>query len=407
MNKRLVICLDGTWNTPSQEQERSDGSKVFRPTNVLKVARGVTSRASDGMAQVVYYDTGVGAMAEYPGYTNGVLRWFDSKLGGAWGAGFEGNVDDAYRFLAHNFEDGDSVYLFGYSRGAAQAQALCKFIDWMHGVPVKGDIYYVPEFYRHYLESQGDPEAFIQLKNRIETQGSNQQALKPFRKLRIRVLGLWDTVMSLGPRLASDERTSSSEKYFLVSPLLPECVDVARHAIALDELRKDFRAEVWTGGNTANDMIQALFPGGHGNVGGGRIRDDLANGALNWIVDAASAEGLELDGKYLGFFRSNALGPLSNRRNLMYRLRQPLSFFNGRHGEREFAHFTESSNLTVATSTFERLAADSALVDTGNGRSESQPYEPPNLMRFLAANARFDMLLDMVTLNKVEQLRNK
>ena len=78
--KRLVLCLDGTWNTPAQELEREDNTRVYRPTNVLKVARAVKLRADDGKLQVVYYDTGIGAMSQYPGATNGVLRWFDSKL---------------------------------------------------------------------------------------------------------------------------------------------------------------------------------------------------------------------------------------------------------------------------------------------------------------------------------------
>ena len=54
--KRIVICLDGTWNNPAKEADRGDDDKVFKPTNVLKTSRAVVTRAKDGIHQLVYYD---------------------------------------------------------------------------------------------------------------------------------------------------------------------------------------------------------------------------------------------------------------------------------------------------------------------------------------------------------------
>jgi len=65
--KRLVICLDGTWNNASKENERDDGSRVFRPTNVLKMARATEKYDQHGNLQITYYDEGVGAMNRAPG----------------------------------------------------------------------------------------------------------------------------------------------------------------------------------------------------------------------------------------------------------------------------------------------------------------------------------------------------
>ncbi len=96
--KRIVICSDGTWNTPGQPA----------PTNVTRLARAVLPTAPDGTTQVVFYDAGIG--------TDG--GWLTRLLGGVTGKGIEKNVGDGYRFLMHNYEQGDEIYLFGYSRGS-------------------------------------------------------------------------------------------------------------------------------------------------------------------------------------------------------------------------------------------------------------------------------------------------
>ena len=37
--KRFVSCLDGTWNNTPRVIVSEEGSRVYRPTNVLKLAR--------------------------------------------------------------------------------------------------------------------------------------------------------------------------------------------------------------------------------------------------------------------------------------------------------------------------------------------------------------------------------
>jgi len=91
--KRIVLCLDGTWNNPYDEKQRDDGNKVLRPSNTLKLARAVCPKAADEVEQLVYYDIGVGSLAAYPGVANRLLYRADRVLGGGFGAGFEGNVE--------------------------------------------------------------------------------------------------------------------------------------------------------------------------------------------------------------------------------------------------------------------------------------------------------------------------
>jgi uncharacterized protein (DUF2235 family) len=122
--------------------------------------------------QVVYYGIGIGAQGLYPGVSNRLLRLVDSRLGGAWGAGFERNVEDALTFLVNNYRAGDQVFLFGYSRGAAQAGALARFLDWLGGIPAKRDAYWLPHLYRQYIVSSGTAEArhtLTRIENKLQS----------------------------------------------------------------------------------------------------------------------------------------------------------------------------------------------------------------------------------------------
>lgn len=104
--KRLVICCDGTWNEPDQEVHDNPADET-EPTNVLKIVRGLAPVDREQVPQVVYYDTGVG--------TQGPA---DKYVGGGLGGGLSENIQQAYRFIANNWREGDEIFLFGFSRGA-------------------------------------------------------------------------------------------------------------------------------------------------------------------------------------------------------------------------------------------------------------------------------------------------
>jgi len=90
--RRIVLCLDGTWNSAFAEKKRRDGHTVLKPSNPLKLARAVKPFAADGTEQIVYYSIGVGSLSVYPGTANWLLHHVDRILGGAFGARFEANV---------------------------------------------------------------------------------------------------------------------------------------------------------------------------------------------------------------------------------------------------------------------------------------------------------------------------
>ena len=72
--KRIVICSDGTWQPPNQDND----------THVVEMARAVLPTASDGTMQVAFYDWGVG--------TDNCLN---RLVGGISGKGIDKNIRDA------------------------------------------------------------------------------------------------------------------------------------------------------------------------------------------------------------------------------------------------------------------------------------------------------------------------
>ena len=76
-----------------------------------------------GIRQYVYYDTGVG--------TGGL---WDHFKGGVFGIGLLENIKQAYSVISSNFEVGDNLFLFGFSRGAYTARSLSGLIG-LCGIP--------------------------------------------------------------------------------------------------------------------------------------------------------------------------------------------------------------------------------------------------------------------------------
>jgi hypothetical protein len=130
--KRIVICADGTWNVRDQVDEET---KKRRPSNVTKIARAVLPQSADGIDQVVYYDEGLGT-------GNAV----DKFSGGAFGRGIEENIRQLYRFIVYNYQSGDELYFFGFSRGAFTVRSLAGFMN-LVGLVQKDDDFYVPDIY--------------------------------------------------------------------------------------------------------------------------------------------------------------------------------------------------------------------------------------------------------------------
>jgi len=393
--RRLVLCLDGTWNSAYSLKRRSDGHAVFKPSNVLKVARAVVPYDAAGdRQQIVLYHIGVGSLARYPGVSNRLLSVADKVLGGGWGAGFEENVEEALEFLAHNHEPGDEVFVFGFSRGAATAQAVTRFLDWAGGLPLKHDSYYLPRLFHDYVSRRG-AEPVAAARERIDGERrSERRPLPPldaFQPVDVVFLGVWDTVMALGARFrARGAHTSGASRSFHVGEQPPRCVRHARQALAIDEVRYDFRPEIWRSAAGADQTLeQRWFAGVHSNVGGGYVDDGLANLALRWMLKEAQARGLVVDPDFVARYAGYAQDRLYRSESFAYRCFDGVRLRVGR-GRRSLVSSPESARFALDPSVIWRIQADPREEKPGRPGELRHPdlrqlYRPDNAVRFLAS----------------------
>lgn len=278
--KRIIICADGTWNEPEHKDETTGRPQ---PTNVLKVARAVLPQSSTGVTQIVYYHEGVGTE-----------NWWDKFTGGAFGSGMSRNVRALYRFLVYNFEPGDELFFFGFSRGAFTVRTLAGFMHKV-GLLQKDDEYYTPAIYELYQSSTPTDSAEWQHAFR------HIQGTRPCPPILF--IGVWDTVGALGaPGMLGQLLNRNKYKYHDIG--LNQTIQHAYHALAIDERRKPFAPSLWAKPAGWNGRLeQVWFAGVHSNVGGSYHPDGLANEALHWMVEKAENHGLEFDGAFLQHYR--------------------------------------------------------------------------------------------------------
>jgi uncharacterized protein (DUF2235 family) len=270
MATSLVICCDGTWNSADQATTEAE----ICVTNVLKIACRLKKHDDHGALQIVYYDQGVG--------TGNVL---DRIGGGALGNGLEANIHDAYRFLIGNYEPGDRIYIFGFSRGAYTARSLAGMIrrcgilrrDRVRQYPAAKDIYRT-------VRKRDDPKA-VQFRQSAAIEDDTP----------IQCVGVWDTVGALGIPLRAFGSKNKKDFEFLDTSL-SSAVRFAFHALAVDEHRAPFQPTLWDSPPAPNQVVQQVwFAGAHSDVGGGYPQSGLSDHALLWMIESAKKAGLEFD----------------------------------------------------------------------------------------------------------------
>ena len=298
--RNLVICLDGTWNTPDQ---RDRDRQV--PSNVVKIARAVATKTTTQQPeQVVYYDTGVG--------TAGIL---DRLIGGVTGHGISENIRTAYRWLIKHFQEGDRLFLFGFSRGAYSARSLAGLIG-ICGIPRpsgRGVDSLVKEAYTIYRD-----------KNRTSRDIDSKQFRVDSKAVRatVHLIGVWDTVGKLGVPTCGPIGWWTRRRSGFHDIDLGAHIRHAFHALAINERRGPFQPELWStnASNHGQVVVQAWFPGVHSNVGGGYVDSGLSDRALLWMICNANAHGLLFDENYINLFvRPNWFGELRDSMRLHYR----------------------------------------------------------------------------------------
>ncbi|KAK5111451.1 hypothetical protein LTR62_004903 [Meristemomyces frigidus] len=333
--KKLIICCDGTWmDSDNGWVPGSFGRPGHQqnPTNVTRLARAIKPEDEHHHPQIVYYQAGIGTG----------LGLYNHIVGGGTGLGLAENVRDAYVFLANNYSEhdglvpNDSIFLVGFSRGAYTARTLGGFIcamgvltkqtmshfyecfeDWEHA----GDPSYTPLFWDNYARHHQNIKVEID-KMKPDPKGSRSKdhairdkylddyfrallALGLTQKVKIKAIGVWDTVGALGipvnpllhraiPILPSFFRT-----YRFFDTKLHNSVENAYHALALDEQRAPYAPTVWERQESCHtNLEQVWFPGAHSNIGGSYPDPGMADITLAWMMDRLSGNMLDDRSKY-------------------------------------------------------------------------------------------------------------
>jgi uncharacterized protein (DUF2235 family) len=260
MGKRIIFCADGTWDEPGKD------------TNVYKIYKALTTSAD----QVPYYDDGVGS--------DGLA--IQKLAGGAFGTGLYQKIKDGYTKLAHAYEKGDEVYIFGFSRGAYTARCLAGMAA-VCGLPTA-----------NFTDAVVDT-AFQAYRDKIRRADLLAQLNKTcdLFDAKLTMVGVWDTVGSLGiPAMFGG--VDPVVYGFLDTSLHPD-VQNAYHAMAIDERRAEFPATLWTSSSPGQTLEQVWFSGVHCDVGGSYPDDSdgsaLSDLTLAWMMSKAAALGLSFD----------------------------------------------------------------------------------------------------------------
>jgi len=311
--KRIIVCMDGTWQSLNQE----------KLTNIGIIARSVAhkeTRADGTMVhQTVIYTHGVGssigALAQR-GFLEEVSASFNRLAGGAFGEGLEDGIVDTYLRLAFDYEAGDEIFLFGFSRGAYAARRLAGFIN-TAGIVSRRYTHKARDGFRLYYSTPKEdaPE---------EKKREHAEEAAQFRKLygkgernadgtrratddvpAITYIGVFDTVAQrgLGEVLASMTPWAEKKRFRYNNHRVCPNVQKARHAVAIDESRVGFPPSLWDGLDEDNMRLgrrayeQRWFVGTHGDVGGGE-GSKLSAAALKWIAEGARDAGLRFYATY-------------------------------------------------------------------------------------------------------------
>ncbi len=312
--KNLIVCCDGTWNSP----DNKDG-KMPAPTNVYDLDGHILPGANVKS----FYVEGVGA-------SGGI---FERLLGGSIGAGLNRDIWQSYKWLAENYQAGDNIYLFGFSRGSYTARSLAGMIGAV-GLMDLTDSALSEKFRKRAAKNafkRYQKRKINLYKNKpLEDTSSVPERFRPYMRggedVPVHFLGVWDTVGALG--IPEDLgwlkfAFGNPAKYRFHDTRLGRIVKTARHAVAIDEHRMDFRPTLWVDLhlNQNQDVKQIWFTGVHGDIGGGYANTGLGDITLEWMMQAAHTAGLLFKPGAISGLNGNPQGRLHDSVTKLFKLR--------------------------------------------------------------------------------------
>jgi uncharacterized protein (DUF2235 family) len=330
MKKNIILCADGTGNKGGYTPD----------SNVYKIYNAIDLN-NENTKQITFYDNGVGTQ------TNKYIRGLSAALG----FGFKKNVCDLYEYLARHYNPGDSIYLFGFSRGAATIRAFNGFVDACGLIDGR---------------DSGNKELHrdVGIAMKAYEDSSNRSTIlsdiKRYTEVpEITFIGVWDTVSALGFPERTDITGIGTKLFhhifkasaFLINKISPynfyqygltSNVRNAYQALAIDDERTAFWPILWdeSSKNAENlEIEQVWFAGMHSNVGGGYERAGLANVSFIWMLD--KVKGLKFKDGVIKTARAEA-----NVNGRMYDSRQGAGSYY-RYHPRNITELCAENNVKV------------------------------------------------------------
>ncbi|WP_157219390.1 DUF2235 domain-containing protein [Flavisphingomonas formosensis] len=343
-SKAIILFSDGTGNS---------SAKLFK-TNVWRLYEAIDlgpAPGGGGREQIAYYSNGVGTSGFRP----------LALLGGIFGYGLKANILDLYKYLCRNYRDGDTIHVFGFSRGSFTVRLLVGLIV-SQGI-LRGDspdvgpdedklAYLARAAYRAFAR-EAWPNRWLakqvaRMTRRVRDgildlhrRATGRDRYDPAHNVMTDVafVGVWDTVAAYGGPIVEITRGIDDWIWPLTMPnyqLSPRVLQ-ARHALSLDDERDSFQPLLWD--EVREDMLvrqggfvkeiieghvvetvrkvprgrlkQVWFAGMHADVGGGYPDESLSYVSLLWMIQ-------ELDGSL------RMIGPLVERVRSMANIFGPI-----------------------------------------------------------------------------------
>jgi type VI secretion system (T6SS) phospholipase Tle1-like effector len=320
--KRIILLLDGTWNDadrgPSdtnivrlreiiakclESRPSLNQGQLITPASTadqLSISAGTywSSSGDQPSEHLVYYERGVG--------TGGFLDLF---FGGAFGIGLSQNIRRAYRFLSQNYESGDQVFVFGFSRGSYTARSLVGYTN-AAGL-----------LYRNFCTVENESLAWSHYRaNPSDRVWRVAKSLSSWchRDFQVSCVGVFDTVGALGVPVPTFWR-ENRDLFEFHDVGLTNGHTQHLHALAIDEHRLNFEPTLWRRpkfGAASPNAEQVWFAGAHSDVGGGNVDEEhgrhtagLDDLTLDWMIKRVLCRFANFPVKYNGI---NAWGNVSN-----------------------------------------------------------------------------------------------
>ncbi|MGO8499869.1 DUF2235 domain-containing protein [Rhizobium leguminosarum] len=282
MARNIYVLLDGTWN---------DAEAVGKQTNIYRLRQLILAGYREQGKEPTKDDLQDTSRPDVLFYERGVGTGFlDRFRGGAFGIGLARNIRRAYRFLSEHYTPGDSVFIFGFSRGAFTARSLIGMIG-AAGLLERTNCSpnleaAVWDYYRTHPHDR-QPAARDLLQRYVLKESD----------FKVSCLGLFDTVGALGIPVRQLWRFNRDLYQFHNVDLSP-LVSVALHALAIDEHREAFEPSIWRNlilPLRAGHVEQTWFAGSHSDVGGGNIdtskkkHPEAEDISLDWMIRRVKA----------------------------------------------------------------------------------------------------------------------